>query len=142
MNDLLALFKIHPARYMPLSSYSKGMKQKVLIIAALFHDPEIIIFDEPLSGLDVPTALVIRHLVDLLAALGKIIFYSSHVLEIVEKLCSRVVILHQGKIVANDSVATLQHLMQLPSLEEIFTQLAVREDPQKTARDIAAAVLT
>ncbi len=141
MNDLLTLFKIHPARYMPLSSYSKGMKQKVLIIAALFHDPEIIIFDEPLSGLDVTTSLVLRHLVDELSALGKIIFYSSHVLEVVEKLCSRVVILHQGKIVANDSVAALRQMMQLPSLEEIFTQLAMREDPQKTARDIAAAVL-
>jgi ABC-2 type transport system ATP-binding protein len=141
MNDLLSLFKIHPARYMPLSAYSKGMKQKVLIIAALLHDPEIIVFDEPLSGLDVTTALIIRHLVDLLAALGKIIFYSSHVLEIVEKLCSRVVILHQGKIVANDSVATLRQLMQLPSLEEIFTQLAVKEDTQKTAQDIVAAVL-
>lgn len=141
INDLLALFKIHPARYMPLSSYSKGMKQKVLIIAALFHDPEIIIFDELLSGLDVTTALVLRHLVDELSALGKIIFYSSHVLEVVEKLCSRVVILHQGKIVANDSVSNLRHILQLPSLEEIFTQLAVKEDPQETARDIAAVVL-
>ncbi len=141
INDLLALFKIHPARHMPLSAYSKGMKQKVLIIAALFHDPQIIILDEPLSGLDVTTSLIIRYLVDELSALGKIIFYSSHVLEIVEKLCSRVVILHQGKIVANDSVASLRQMMQLPSLEEIFTQLAVREDPQQTARDIAAAVL-
>jgi ABC-2 type transport system ATP-binding protein len=140
-NDLLALFKIHPARHMALSSYSKGMRQKILIIAALLHNPEILLFDEPLSGLDVTTALVFRHLVEELSLSGKLILYSSHVLEVVEKLCSRVMILHQGKVVAHDSVAQLRQLMQLPSLEEIFTQLAVREDPQDTAREIAAAVL-
>jgi ABC-2 type transport system ATP-binding protein len=140
MNDLLTLFKIHPARYMSLSSYSKGMKQKVLIIAALMHDPEILIFDEPLSGLDVTSALVFRHLVNELRMLGKVILYSSHVLEVVEKLCSRVMILHQGKVVANDSVSNLRHLMHLPSLEEIFTQLAVHEDPLETARQMAAVI--
>jgi ABC-2 type transport system ATP-binding protein len=141
MNDLLALFKIHPARHMALSSYSKGMRQKILIIAALLHNPEVLIFDEPLSGLDVTTALIFRHLVEELSLSGKLILYSSHVLEVVEKLCSRVMILHQGKVVANDSVVQPRQLMQLPSLEEIFTQLAVREDPLETARDIAAAVM-
>ena len=141
MNDLLALFIIHPARHMALSSYSKGMRQKILIIAALLHNPEVLIFDEPLSGLDVTTALIFRHLVEELSLSGKLILYSSHVLEVVEKLCSRVMILHQGKVVANDSVVQPRQLMQLPSLEEIFTQLAVREDPLETARDIAAAVM-
>jgi len=140
MDELLTFLKIHPARFMPISSYSKGMKQKLLIIAALLHDPDIIIFDEPLSGLDVTTALVFRHLVDELRLLGKIILYSSHVLDVVEKLCSRVVILHQGKVVANDSVANLRNLMRLPSLEEIFTQLAVSEDPVETARQMASII--
>lgn len=120
----------------PLSTYSKGMRQKVLIAAALLHDPDILLLDEPLSGLDVTTGLVIRDLIRHLAQENKIIIYSSHVLEVTEQVCSRVIILHQGNVVANDSVENLRALMHLPSLTEIFSQLVVHEDTARAAERI------
>jgi ABC-2 type transport system ATP-binding protein len=120
----------------PLATYSKGMRQKVLIAAALLHDPDVLLLDEPLSGLDVTTGLVIRDLIKRLAEENKIIIYSSHVLEVTEQVCSRVIILHQGNVVANDSVANLRSLMHLPSLTEIFSQLVVHEDTAQAAERI------
>lgn len=137
---LLNLFSLYEHRHAVISSYSKGMKQKVLIASALLHNPEIVIFDEPLSGLDVTSALVFRHLVRTLARQGKIILYSSHVLEVVEKVCSRVLILYQGKVVAYDSVQRLRGLMASPSLEDVFAQLVVREDTEKLAGEMAAVI--
>jgi len=87
------------------------MRQKVLICGALLHDPELLVFDEPLAGLDVTTALVLRDLVSTLARRGKIILYSSHVLETVEKICSRVIILKQGRVAADGHVTQLRDLM-------------------------------
>lgn len=139
---LLRLFGLEDDRFVALGSYSKGMRQKVLLAAALLHDPDLLLLDEPLSGLDVPSALVIRHLVRLLAARGKTIIYSSHVLEVTEKVCTRVMILHRGRIMANDSVDRLRNLMKLPSLVEIFNQIVVEEDTEKTAQEIAAALTT
>ncbi len=134
---LLELFGLSAAAEQSIGSYSKGMKQKILIIAALLHDPDVVIFDEPDSGLDVTTILVLRHLVRTLADRGKAILYSSHVLEVIERLCTRVVVLHRGRAVADDSVAGLRDLMATRSLEEVFAQLVLREDPERTARDIA-----
>jgi ABC-2 type transport system ATP-binding protein len=136
VNDFLHLFSLYDSRYSPISAYSKGMKQKILISAALLHNPDILIFDEPLSGLDVTSALVFKNLVKSLARDGKIILYSSHVLEVVEKVCSNVIILRQGRMVANDSVARLRTLMNMPSLEDIFAQLVLQEDTEKIANDI------
>ena len=136
IDHFLQLFSLHRHRHSPLSSYSKGMRQKILISAALLHNPDILVFDEPESGLDVASALVFRNLVKSLAQEGKTILYSSHILEVVEKVCSRVIILHKGNIVANDSVERLRDLMKLPSLEDIFSQLVLREDPEKIAREI------
>ena len=132
----LELFALRRHQHSPLSSYSKGMKQRILISAALLHNPDLLIFDEPLSGLDVTSALVFRHIVKLLAGEGKTILYGSHVLEVVEKLCCSVVILRKGSIVAHNSVERLRDLMKLPSLEDVFAQLAVQEDPEKVARDV------
>lgn len=137
---LLELFGLTGAEEQGIGSYSKGMKQKILIIAALMHDPDVLIFDEPESGLDVTAALVLRHLVKTLAARGKAVLYSSHVLEVVEKLCTRVIVLHRGRIVADDSVAQLRTVMASNSLEEVFAQLVLRVDPERTARDIADVV--
>lgn len=138
--DLLSLFSLFPRRHSPLASYSKGMKQRVLISAALLHDPDILIFDEPLSGLDVSSALLFKYLIAELASKGKIILYISHVLEVVEKVCSKVIIIYKGKIKAEDSVGALRKLMQLPSLDEIFAQLVQQENMEDVARDIAAAI--
>jgi ABC-2 type transport system ATP-binding protein len=132
----LQLFGIYDDRYAQLSAYSKGMRQKILIAAALLHDPEIIILDEPSSGLDIASTLVLKHLIRGLAAQGKVILYSSHVLELVEQTCSSVVILRQGRVVASDRIERLRALMSQPSLEQVFTQLAVHEDVEQVARDL------
>jgi ABC-2 type transport system ATP-binding protein len=137
---MLSLFSLYEHRHSPISSYSKGMKQKILISSALLHNPDIVIFDEPLSGLDVTSALVFRHLVRALAREGKIILYSSHVLEVVEKICSRVLILFRGKVVAYDSVEHLRALMASPSLEDVFSQLVVQEDTEKLAEEMVAVI--
>jgi ABC-2 type transport system ATP-binding protein len=138
--ELLRLLWLHEHRYTPISSYSKGMKQRVLIAGALLHDPDLLIFDEPLSGLDIASAMLLHELIAELSRHGKTIMYISHVLEVTEKVCSRVIMLYQGKIVANDEVGRLRDLMQLPSLEEIFRQLARQEDVGATAREIAAVL--
>jgi len=134
--ELLRLFNLSIEMDMEIASYSKGMIQKVLISSAIMHNPEILLLDEPLNGLDVTTALVIRDLVKKLSKKGKIIIYSSHILEIVEKICRRVIILHKGSIVADDTVSKLRNLMKLPSLEQIFDQLTVEEDTEAIANEI------
>lgn len=140
MDELLAQFSLWEDRHSPLSSYSKGMRQKILLSAALLHDPELLILDEPFSGLDVTTALVLRALLKGLARSGKMILYSSHVLEVVEKVCSRVLILRKGNVVAHDAVENLRTLMQQQSLEGVFAQLTEQEDPEVKAQKILAAV--
>ncbi len=140
IDGLLELLSIGSAADLSIGAYSKGMRQKILISAALLHDPEVLIFDEPLSGLDVTTAIVFRHLVAALAARGRIVLYSSHVLEVVEKICSRVVVLYRGRVVANDSVGRLRSLMARASLEEVFSELVEERDPEQTAREIVQVV--
>jgi ABC-2 type transport system ATP-binding protein len=133
----LELFNLDTDRYAPLSSFSKGMRQKVLISAALLHDPEIVVFDEPCSGLDVASTLVLRTLVRSLAERGKVIVYSSHVLDMVEKVCSQVLILHEGRLVAHDSVDRLRELQQAASLEQVFAKLAVNQNVEQIGRQLA-----
>lgn len=122
--------------HLPISNYSKGMRQKVLIAAALLHDPDILLLDEPLSGLDISTTLVFKDILSQLAKMGKIIIYSSHILEVVEKICHRVIIIDRGEIVVDDSVRQLSTLMKLPSLESIFKELVQQEDTEETAARI------
>jgi ABC-2 type transport system ATP-binding protein len=140
MDELLRLFSLWEDRFINLSSYSKGMRQKILLSAALMHDPEILILDEPFSGLDVTSALMLRRLLSGLARRGKIILYSSHVLEVVEKVCSQVLILRQGEVVAYDSITQLRELMQQPSLEGVFAQLMQIDDAAETVERILEVV--
>jgi len=137
---LLELFGLSHAADQDIGSYSKGMKQRVMLIAALLHDPDLLILDEPDSGLDVATTLVLRQLLLALAARGKAVLYSSHVLELVEKACSRVIVIHQGKIVADDRIEALQRLAHSHSLEDVFSQLVLRDDPERTAAEIIEVV--
>jgi ABC-2 type transport system ATP-binding protein len=132
------LFDLESDRYAPLSSFSKGMRQKVLIAAALLHDPQVVVLDEPCSGLDVGATLMLRSLVRTLAAAGKTIIYSSHVLDMVEKVCTDVIILHHGVVVAQDSVERLRELSRVASLEAVFAKLAVDDNVDATGRAIAA----
>jgi ABC-2 type transport system ATP-binding protein len=140
IDALLELFSLARDRHTPISAYSKGMRQKILISAALLHDPELVIFDEPFSGLDVQAALVLRSLLRSLAESGKTVLFSSHVLEVVEKVCSHVVILYKGRAVANDSIGRLRELMAAPTLEDIFAQLVTERDPDETAQRIAEVI--
>jgi ABC-2 type transport system ATP-binding protein len=137
IDGILRLLSLHGDRHAPISSYSKGMRQKILLSAALLHNPDLILLDEPFSGLDVPTSLVLRALIQELAARGKVVLFSSHELETVERVSSHVVILHRGKVVADDSIEHLRTLMSLPTLEEIFSQLAVEQDTAAISREIA-----
>jgi ABC-2 type transport system ATP-binding protein len=142
IDGLLHLFYLHSDRHVAISSYSKGMRQKVLLSAALMHNPDLVLLDEPFSGLDVGSALVMRSLIQELAARGKVVLFSSHELETVERVCSHVVILHHGKIVADDSIERLRALMALPTLEDIFSQLAVEQDTAAISREIADLILS
>ena len=140
IDGLLRLFSLHDDRHASISGYSKGMRQKILIAAALMHNPQLVLLDEPFSGLDVGSALVLRSLIKELAARGKVVLFSSHELDTVERICSRVVILHRGKLVADDTIERLRSLMELPTLEGIFSQLAVEQDTDSTARQIAELI--
>jgi ABC-2 type transport system ATP-binding protein len=127
IDRFLQLLGIYDDRYQTLSSYSKGMRQKILIAASVLHNPRIVVLDEPFSGLDVSAARVLKGFVRALADDGKIVVFSSHVLEVVEQVCSRVVILKDGKIVGHDSVASLRDTLRLPSLDAVFAQLVAEE---------------
>jgi len=140
MDELLNLVGLWEDRHSALASYSKGMRQKILLLAALLHNPELLILDEPFSGLDVNFAMVLRSLLQSLAEQKKIILYSSHVLEVVEKVCHTVLILRKGKVVAHDSVAHLRDLMSKSSLEGVFAQLTQPEDSDAIAHRILDVV--
>ena len=135
--DLLGLWG---DRYQTLSSYSKGMRQKILIAAAVLHNPRVVILDEPFSGLDVTAARVLKAFVRALADEGKLVVFSSHVLEVVEHVCSRVVILKDGIAVGNDSVGNLRATLQLPSLDAVFAALVVEENVEKRTSGLVAAM--
>ncbi len=134
----MELFGLESDIHAPLSAFSKGMRQKVLLAAALLHDPAIIMLDEPDSGLDVASTLILRTLVRTLSMRGKILIYSSHVLDMVERVCDEVLILHKSAVVAHDSVSRLRELAQVASLEQVFAALAVTQDVDRIGRELAA----
>jgi ABC-2 type transport system ATP-binding protein len=133
---LLKLLHLESAQHSPISTYSKGMRQRVLIAAALLHDPRLLIFDEPLSGLDVISARLLKDLMELLAAQGKAVLYISHVLEVVEQVCQRVVVIAKGKVLADAPPSELAQLLKLPNLESVFAQLVQQQETTATARQI------
>ena len=137
---LLQLLGLESWRHSPISMYSKGMKQRVLIAAAFMHDPKLLIFDEPLSGLDVLSSRLFKDLLLELTAAGKAVLYISHVLEVVEQICSRVVVIAKGKILADASPSELTGLMQLENLESVFAQLVQQEDTRSVARELVEVI--
>jgi ABC-2 type transport system ATP-binding protein len=141
IDEFLRLFSLWDDRHCFVSAYSKGMRQKILLSAALLHNPDLLILDEPLSGLDVTTALVLRELVDGLAARGRMILYSSHVLDVLEKVCSRVLILCKGRVAAHDSIEHLRETMHESSLEGIFGQLTREQNHRSVANHILEVML-
>ncbi len=137
---LLGLMSLEAAQYSALSEYSKGMKQRVLLAAALLHDPALLVFDEPLSGLDTVSARLFKDLLVLLRREGKAILYISHVLEVVERVCDRVIVLAKGRVVADAAPGELTRLMELPTLEQVFAQLVRQTDTEQVAREVVGAM--
>lgn len=136
IDALLNLFSLYPQRHLPLSSYSKGMRQKVLLISGIMHNPDLVIFDEPLSGLDVTAAFIFRNLVGDLSKQGKAILYCSHVLEVVEKLCTHLLILKKGMVMARGSTREVLDTLNQPTLADTFAQLVPEVDASAIAADI------
>ncbi len=120
---MLSLFDLTEYAEVRMNAFSKGMKQKVLLIAGLIHDPDLLFLDEPLAGLDANTALVIKEILSQLAAAGKTIFYCSHVMDVVERTCHRIIIIDKGLVIANGTFDELQAMDKETSLEGIFTHL-------------------
>lgn len=136
---LLSLFGLHDARYGAMTTFSKGMRQRVLLSAALLHDPELLVLDEPFSGLDVSADLLFRTFLQALAREGRMILFSSHRLDVVEKVCERVVILHKGHVVADGRVSDLRN-DRTPTLEHVFAEVTEQADYAEVAANIVRAV--
>ncbi len=140
IDALLNIFGLSLDRDAAMSAYSKGMRQKILLSAALLHNPAIVVLDEPCSGLDVGTTLIIRSLIQRLAASGRIVIYSSHELEMVEKICSEVLILREGRVAAHATTAELRQQVNAASLEDAFRALVFTTDVDAVANEIVAAI--
>jgi ABC-2 type transport system ATP-binding protein len=137
---LLTLLNLESWQHSPISTYSKGMRQRVLIAASLLHDPKLLVFDEPLSGLDVVSGRLFKDLLEILAAQGKAVLYISHVLEVVEQVCNRVIVIAKGKVLADARPSDLTKLMSLPNLESVFAQLVQQQDTRLLAEQMVEAM--
>lgn len=136
----LEQFGLADDRLRPLDGYSKGMRQKVLLSAALLHNPDVVLLDEPLSGLDVNMGIMVRDLIAALAAEGKTILYSSHVLDVVERVCDRALIIHEGRLIADGSLDALKASTERGSLEDVFRQLTDTEGAVSGVSEIIEAL--
>jgi ABC-2 type transport system ATP-binding protein len=120
-----------------LGAYSKGMRRKVVITAALLHNPMVVFFDEPLDGLDANAAVGFKALIQTLAREGKTIIYSSHILDVVERVCDRVIIIDKGRLLVDGRPDELVAAHQTGTLERLFTQLTGGTELQQRAEDFA-----
>ncbi len=134
IDEFCEFFGLKDNLHQRMSEFSRGMKQKVVIASAMIHNPDVIFMDEPLSGLDANTAVVLKKLLRNLADAGKTIFYCSHILEVVENICDRVIIINKGKIVADGSVGKLKEMTRRSTLEDVFSELTSSEDLGEVAR--------
>jgi len=142
IGSLLELFSLFPHRHVSLGSYSKGMRQRILLIAALMDNPDVLILDEPLSGLDVTSVLIFKNLIQAFSARGKAVFYCSHILEVVEKVCSQLLILRKGQVIAYGSTEEVRQRIGQSSLEGIFLQLVEDTDVTQVANEIVDVVVS
>ena len=140
VDALLGIFGLQTDKDAPMSAYSKGMRQKILLSGALVHNPSIVILDEPCSGLDVGATLVVRSLIQRLAAGGRIVIYSSHELEMVERVCSDVLILREGRVAAHAATAAVREQVNAASLEDAFRALVFTTDVDAVAGEIVDAI--
>jgi ABC-2 type transport system ATP-binding protein len=142
IDSLLQLFSLWPHRHVTVSSYSKGMRQRILLISALMDNPDVLILDEPMSGLDVTSSLVLKNVIQGLSARGKAIFFCSHILEVVEKICSQLIILRKGQVIAYGPTSGVLESIGQSSLEGTFLQLVEDCDIAQIADDIVSVVVS
>ena len=138
--ELLRIFGLHENRNNRMTSFSKGMKQKVLLISGMIHNPEIIFFDEPLSGLDANSVILLKEILQRLSQAGKTLFYSSHIMEVVEKICDRIVLLKEGVVIAHGTFQELQNQQHSGSLEQLFNQLTGNNEHLALAKEFVQIV--
>jgi ABC-2 type transport system ATP-binding protein len=134
MEQMLAALEIAEVADRQIETLSRGQKQKVLILAALLHDPEVLLLDEPLNGLDVNASLTLRRVFEELIARGKTILFCSHIFEMVERICVRAVVIDRGQVVADDSMANLRRRTREGTLEAVFRQLTRPEQVDEGVR--------
>jgi len=137
---ILEAFDLTSDRVSRLDTYSKGMRQKILIAAALLHNPDLVLLDEPLSGLDVNASIMVKDLIAALASAGKTILYSSHVLDVVEKVCHRALIVHKGDLIADSTPESLKASTNQSTLEEVFRKLTHSEGANRGVSRIVEAL--
>ena len=137
---MLQSFTLYGSRDVPIASYSKGMRQRIVLISALMHDPELLILDEPFAGLDITSAMVLRRVIANLAERGKAVLFSSPVLEQADKLCSHLVVLKRGSVVASGSMEEMHAGFAGLGLEAGFMQLTEQVDIDGIAQDVVSAV--
>ena len=128
MLNMMASFDMTPHLNERMDSFSKGMRQKVLLVSGLLHNPEIIFLDEPLSGLDANAVLLVKELLQVLKQQGKTIFYCSHMMDVVEKVSDRIVLINNGQLIANGTMQELR-AHENESLETIFARLTNASNP-------------
>ncbi|PQA60042.1 ABC transporter ATP-binding protein [Siphonobacter curvatus] len=138
--DLLHLVGLSNHINSRMNTFSKGMRQKVLLISGLIHNPEIIFLDEPLSGLDANAVILVKEILAQLKTAGKTIFYSSHIMDVVEKISDRIVIINQGQVIANGSFEELKAQAHSGSLERIFQGLTGDDTTQSKASEFLQAL--
>lgn len=137
---LMDCFGLEKSYHSRISSFSKGMRQKVLLISALLHDPALLFLDEPLSGLDANSVMVFKEIMAQLSAKGTTIFYSSHIMDVVEKISSRIVLIQEGRVMADGTFRELQQQSKEGSLEEVFNQLTGFNEHRQIAERFVSIV--
>jgi ABC-2 type transport system ATP-binding protein len=137
---LLRLFDLWDSRYSPMSAFSKGMRQKVLLSAALLHDPKLLVLDEPFSGLDVNASLLFRTFLRLFVSDGRMILFSSHRFDVVEQICRRAVILSSGRVVAEETMKGEAESRRSSYLEGVFTRVTCQENYTRVAEEILQVI--
>lgn len=134
--ELLRLFSLEHQANDRMTTFSKGMRQKVLLISGLLHNPDLVFLDEPLSGLDANAVVLVKQIIRQLADSGKTVFYSSHIMDVVEKISDRIIIINAGDIIADGSFMELQAQREAgSSLEQLFGQLTGSDGQNTTAEE-------
>jgi len=138
--EFLSLFDLQESQHERIQQYSKGMKQKILIAAALIHNPDVLFLDEPMNGLDSNASLIFKELLKKLSAQGKTIFFTSHILDVVERVCTRIAIINNGSMLIDGTAAEILQATGEKSLEEAFAKLTGVRDAKESAQEFMNAM--